>query len=215
MAITSDQQPKPQAKQQGRHSHCCHICKQVSNCERELGGHKRAGGIRDEDIAGSKEEPTITAGGLTYAFRNHPTRHRTTHIHKNCDEAFPSRKPSPAHSHGSPATSAGDEEDETADHCPLPCKVVLTSHEAPGGHRASHKRVKRCFTIHFEVESPVGSENAPMRDGNNQIGSSLENMALSIVQLAEKSKKLVCSVCRGSSCQARHLAFYPNKRHDI
>lgn len=91
------------------------------------------------------------------------------------------------------------------------CKKVFSSHQALGGHRASHKKIKGCFAAHLEAEAP-GIRNTIEEDKisnaiNNHAESSSESITpLSIVLLPERpphplpkkksSKVYVCSVCK-------------------
>lgn len=86
------------------------------------------------------------------------------------------------------------------------CKKSFASHQALGGHRASHShmKVKGCFAARLQDEA-LGTTNALMEDENNVTNHN--NMApLSIMPLAErlpqpsrgtKSKKMhECSICK-------------------
>ncbi|XP_020572579.1 zinc finger protein ZAT5-like [Phalaenopsis equestris] len=71
------------------------------------------------------------------------------------------------------------------------CKKVFPSHQALGGHRATHKKVKGCSAVSLEIRS-AGTNNKQIRNQNNNVdnqynkaSSSSENMALPIVPLAE------------------------------
>ncbi|KAH0464707.1 hypothetical protein IEQ34_004810 [Dendrobium chrysotoxum] len=93
------------------------------------------------------------------------------------------------------------------------CQKVFTSHQALGGHRASHKKVKGCFATRLEIRSPKKMKYTVIEDEsnnrihqNNQAGPSSENMALAIVPYVETSSQLPlpkekprvheCSICK-------------------
>ncbi|KAJ1272172.1 hypothetical protein BS78_06G182400 [Paspalum vaginatum] len=58
------------------------------------------------------------------------------------------------------------------------CKKVFTSHQALGGHRASHKKVKGCFAAKFDTtsanETAAATTNPPSNNGNNSKGAAVE-----------------------------------------
>ncbi|PAN39469.1 hypothetical protein PAHAL_7G245600 [Panicum hallii] len=50
------------------------------------------------------------------------------------------------------------------------CKKVFTSHQALGGHRASHKKVKGCFAAKFESNASEPTRHSALGDSNNITG---------------------------------------------
>ncbi|PKU62405.1 uncharacterized protein LOC110093144 [Dendrobium catenatum] len=89
------------------------------------------------------------------------------------------------------------------------CKTfqnVFTSHEALGGHRAIHKKVRGCFATRLEIKSPNMMKYTSIKDEsnniihqnnqdefshqNNQAGASSESMALAIVPFEGTSSQL-------------------------
>lgn len=50
------------------------------------------------------------------------------------------------------------------------CKKVFTSHQALGGHRASHKKVKGCFAAKFESNASEPTHRSVASDPNNITG---------------------------------------------
>ena len=52
------------------------------------------------------------------------------------------------------------------------CKKVFTSHQALGGHRASHKKVKGCFAAKFESNASEPTRHSTVIDTNNGNGTS-------------------------------------------
>lgn len=50
------------------------------------------------------------------------------------------------------------------------CKKVFTSHQALGGHRASHKKVKGCFAARFESNASEPARHSTVNDTNNGTG---------------------------------------------
>ncbi|KAG0488615.1 hypothetical protein HPP92_007426 [Vanilla planifolia] len=95
------------------------------------------------------------------------------------------------------------------------CKKVFTSHQALGGHRASHKKVKGCFAAKLDDPNDLPSEddgiaqNIPsitIDTNPNEIGSSLTAMAIvpfdnpqplasAPISIKNTSKLHECSVC--------------------
>ncbi|PKU87520.1 Zinc finger protein ZAT3 [Dendrobium catenatum] len=93
------------------------------------------------------------------------------------------------------------------------CQKVFTSHQALGGHRASHKKVEGYFATRPKIRSPkmmkftsTEDENNNRNHQNNQAMSSSENMTLAIVSFLgtssqfplpnEKPKEHECSICK-------------------
>ncbi|XP_020587487.1 zinc finger protein ZAT2-like [Phalaenopsis equestris] len=76
------------------------------------------------------------------------------------------------------------------------CNMVFPSHQALGGHRASHKSVEGCFVGSLKIRSAdannkrIENQNNNVDNQNNMARPSPENMALPIVPLAEYSLQL-------------------------
>ncbi|XP_039121149.1 zinc finger protein ZAT4-like [Dioscorea cayenensis subsp. rotundata] len=87
------------------------------------------------------------------------------------------------------------------------CKKVFNSHQALGGHRASHKKVKGCFAAKLEdlEEATARDEEvvitATITNENSNFGNDAMAMAMSVVPLDQheplrkKSKVHECSIC--------------------
>ncbi|KAI0520617.1 hypothetical protein KFK09_008095 [Dendrobium nobile] len=102
------------------------------------------------------------------------------------------------------------------------CEKVFTSHQALGGHRSSHKKVRGCFATQLEIKSPkkmkyitIENERSKRIHQNNQAEFSHQNnhaepsskkMALAIVPFVSTSSQLPlpkkrpkvheCSICK-------------------
>ncbi|WVZ86652.1 hypothetical protein U9M48_033403 [Paspalum notatum var. saurae] len=65
------------------------------------------------------------------------------------------------------------------------CKKVFTSHQALGGHRASHKKVKGCFAAKFDTSAnetaAAATTNPPSNNGNNSKGAAAVEQANNVV----------------------------------
>ncbi|XP_072988358.1 zinc finger protein ZAT9-like [Typha latifolia] len=97
------------------------------------------------------------------------------------------------------------------------CKKVFSSHQALGGHRASHKKVKGCFAAKLDdvddaavhedevLASRDNNKNTNSNNNNNNNSSEISAMALAIVPfdnaplavapLKKKNKVHECSIC--------------------
>ncbi|GLT84377.1 hypothetical protein SLE2022_026120 [Rubroshorea leprosula] len=76
------------------------------------------------------------------------------------------------------------------------CKKVFNSHQALGGHRASHKKVKGCFAARMGDEDEhdlITHEEVPPGKSNSAI--EFETGNTSIGQTKRKSKVHECSIC--------------------
>ncbi|MCL7023402.1 hypothetical protein MKW94_024379 [Papaver nudicaule] len=80
------------------------------------------------------------------------------------------------------------------------CKKVFSSHQALGGHRASHKKVKGCFASKIDEESVVMEEDVITNDEFNVPTASTphpldERYNQQPFQYKKKSKVHECSIC--------------------
>ncbi|KAG1362170.1 putative Zinc finger protein ZAT10 [Cocos nucifera] len=81
------------------------------------------------------------------------------------------------------------------------CKKVFSSHQALGGHRASHKKVKGCFAAKLDDldEAPLDDEIST-HDNNTTSEMAMaivpfDNPPLAVTPLKKKSKVHECSIC--------------------
>ncbi|URE02171.1 C2H2 zinc finger protein [Musa troglodytarum] len=86
------------------------------------------------------------------------------------------------------------------------CKKVFSSHQALGGHRASHKKVKGCFAAKLDAldEAPPDEEVITHEKSSSEMVASMsmsivpfENTTgpLAVAPLKKKSKVHECSIC--------------------
>ncbi|XP_026659675.2 uncharacterized protein LOC103705202 [Phoenix dactylifera] len=86
------------------------------------------------------------------------------------------------------------------------CKKVFSSHQALGGHRASHKKVKGCFAAKLDDldEAPTDGEVITDHDNNNSEMAAaamamaivpFDNPPLAVTPLKKMSKVHECSIC--------------------
>nr|XP_010934138.1 zinc finger protein ZAT4 [Elaeis guineensis] len=82
------------------------------------------------------------------------------------------------------------------------CKKVFTSHQALGGHRASHKKVKGCFAAKLDDLDEVPPDDEVINHDNNNTSSEMamaivpfDNPPLAVTPLKKKSKVHECSIC--------------------
>ncbi|KAJ8467640.1 hypothetical protein OPV22_030192 [Ensete ventricosum] len=82
------------------------------------------------------------------------------------------------------------------------CKKVFSSHQALGGHRASHKKVKGCFAVKLDGldEAPpddevITHENVAAASTSTAIVPFEDPAPLAITPLRKRSKVHECSIC--------------------
>ncbi|ONK73106.1 uncharacterized protein A4U43_C04F27320 [Asparagus officinalis] len=81
------------------------------------------------------------------------------------------------------------------------CKKVFTSHQALGGHRASHKKVKGCFAAKLDdIDDPPIKDDTAIGNEQNQDVLAMaivpfNNVPLAVTPLKKKSKVHECSIC--------------------
>ncbi|XP_057532922.1 zinc finger protein ZAT9-like [Amaranthus tricolor] len=77
------------------------------------------------------------------------------------------------------------------------CKKVFNSHQALGGHRASHKKVKGCFAVRLDNNSSTVNDEVQelMRSIKASHGESNNPMQEQAISKGSKSNVHQCSVC--------------------
>ncbi|XP_008796146.4 zinc finger protein ZAT4-like [Phoenix dactylifera] len=81
------------------------------------------------------------------------------------------------------------------------CKKVFSSHQALGGHRASHKKVKGCFAAKLDDLDEAPPDDEVITHDNNSNGEMamaivpFDNPPLAVTPLKKKSKVHECSIC--------------------
>ncbi|CBI16587.3 unnamed protein product, partial [Vitis vinifera] len=174
------------------------ICKKGFGCGRALGGHMRAHGIGDESGNIEEEDPAsdwedklgghvLPSTKKMYALRTNPNRLKSCcRVCENCGKEFLSWKSFLEHgkcnsddAESLVSSPGSDGEDESWMFECKACKKVFNSHQALGGHRASHKKVKGCFAARLDhMDESLADEDVITHD-----------------EFSRKSKVHECSIC--------------------
>ncbi|XP_077242971.1 zinc finger protein ZAT2-like [Tasmannia lanceolata] len=155
-------------EQQESFKHFCRICKRGFGCGRALGGHMRAHGIGGEpehtECGGwckGKRSRRVMKLGNANSNSNCPLSEEEDLAH--CLVMLSAARVDPLVAEREESCgSASKEEEERQRNCEKAkgvargmfqckgCKKLFTSHQALGGHRASHKKVKGCFAAKLD-----------------------------------------------------------------
>ncbi|XP_020572580.1 zinc finger protein ZAT5-like [Phalaenopsis equestris] len=203
MPMNTDKKQKQGGKQVGKNKNHSHVCKQEFSCRRRLRLPMRAHGINYQHISDAEENPN----DHVHHQQQSPTSHSNTAEEEDVAHCLVMLSSATVGrvlliGNGERASTFSRKEDVNDEEIlPLPlvatisrgpnlnptlprrtfpcgwCEKVFPSHQALGGHRASHKKVKGCFAAKLGIKSPddtkayIEDDNRNANHQNNMIES--------------------------------------------